>query len=403
MKVALYGLPHVYGGTATWAREVASGFLSLGDEVHLVAHPKEKRDYEKVFLKEVEYTEDLDQFDFIILVYCQRTMDDKKAEKEERLPYYIHALRCTKTPWTTLIHGPHYAKARYLRELFSSPSYVGYYLATAAGYTIGMPTDLMGEEIRAPFLPLAITKELLPGGTHKSVKMTSRIAGNKGQAALCLAADLINPDVDIQLYGDTIVGGFPSGSGDLWKKLIEKGAKCSYEVNIFKAEPWVITYGGHWINYEGPFRSETNALIDTACHVNLTSNKFTWGHLEYSTLAAFLRGIPCVVPAHMDIVGYPDFELPVFSLRYYESVRKHNREELGNTINFAIRHGPPEPANLAEWRDIHSPAKYVKLLTRSYTFEYRGIAPEPSNQTGFDKALNIWGSGRIDGSYSRVS
>lgn len=252
----------------------------------------------------------LDEYDLIILAEPKGVVQDKEPAREYMkidTPYYIQWLHATKTPWTTALHGPQYnfKRARWLKELFESPTWVG------RGVTYGRwldftQSDEMGvlkqfewEPMPLPFVP---SRELIPGEPPRdSVGITGRMTPNKGPGVVAFLPLCI--DVDVSLWGACAKGQGPSFSYDIWEKLAMAGGTQLWRGGPNKHTPlnpfpWEVEANGRRIRYYGNYVGN-EPFATLWVHCNLTSPKFSGGLVEFATLEAAAAGRPIVANANV--------------------------------------------------------------------------------------------------------
>jgi glycosyltransferase involved in cell wall biosynthesis len=205
-------------------------------------------------------------------------------------------------------------------------------------------------DVELPYIPFSAPLRPVQGSTDV-VLMTGRLATAKGQVHLAHVAD--------RLRGWVVLAGDSNMSYDraLWLHL-ERGVPFTSRALALQEapranEPWTVGK----VTYEGRYANvwELFARIRPRVHVNLTSRRFSPGHLEYTTLEALAAGIRCVVPEHA--VEGLDYALGDSLV----TVDETDEDALADTINGCLaREHPPRdtPAIL----ELHDPAAYVERL-----------------------------------------
>jgi glycosyltransferase involved in cell wall biosynthesis len=205
-------------------------------------------------------------------------------------------------------------------------------------------------DVELPYIPFSAPLRPVQGSTDV-VLMTGRLATAKGQVHLAHVAD--------RLRGRVVLAGDSNMSYDraLWLHL-ERGVPfTSRALPLHEApranEPWTVGK----VTCEGRYAKvcEVFARIRPRVHVNLTSRRFSPGHLEYTTLEALAAGIRCVVPEHA--VEGLDYGLGDSLV----TVDETDEDALADALNACLARKRP-PRDTAAILELHDPAAYVERL-----------------------------------------
>jgi glycosyltransferase involved in cell wall biosynthesis len=268
----------------------------------------------------------------IVLPEIKIPLHDKTAIKagEGVLPEYVDALRRTKTPWTTALHGSFYPEkdTPFIRQLLESPSR-GTSLVTMSDESAKMSNDIFKEmswlKGTLPYIPRFGIDDPLP--SENIVGTSGRFIYNKGQPLIALAGAYLPEDVTVEIWGSCSVGLGPSPTFIVYEQLREHfGAQVKryptrineakgLDGNIITPYPWDARVEGHsLIRYLGNYIDAAAIASRFKVHMNLTGKNFAQGLVEYSTLEAADAGAMCVVPGHL---SDPAFRMMV--LDWYEN------------------------------------------------------------------------------------
>jgi glycosyltransferase involved in cell wall biosynthesis len=206
-------------------------------------------------------------------------------------------------------------------------------------------------DVELPYIPFSAALRPVQGSTNV-VLMTGRLTTAKGQVHLAHVAD--------RLRGRVVLAGDSNMSYDraLWLHL-KRGVPFTSRpaLPLHEApranEPWTVgevTSEGRYANVYEVF-ARTNPRV----HVNLTSRRFSPGHLEYTTLEALAAGIRCVVPKHA--VEGLDYTLGDSLV----TVDETDEDAIADTLNGCLARTRP-PRDTAAILELHDPAAYVERL-----------------------------------------
>jgi hypothetical protein len=151
MKIAVFE-PHTrLCGVTKWTFDVAAGFRDLGHECDVVSFTKSgkaRKSGEKRFNGWYWWHEEpsrmgtwlqagkiLDEYDLIVLNEPKNGTEDREAIRYGIDPWYIGALRRTKTPWMTILHAPQYdsKRAPYLVNCLEAGNFTGFVVSRTGG------------------------------------------------------------------------------------------------------------------------------------------------------------------------------------------------------------------------------------------------------------------------------
>lgn len=330
MKVAILDPEPRVCGPTNWAFQLREGFKLLGHETHLISHTKSGKGRKSWgipnpggrwwsaapdFVCKDEYlVQTLDSYDMIVLPEIKVPSQDKQAIKEGRLPHYVDALRRTKRPWTSALHGSMYPDrdTPFVQQLFESPMR-GDHLVTMSWDSVESNTILKSikwEKSPMPYTPKCAVDD--PIVTARTVGTTGRFIFNKGQPIVCLAGAFLPADVTVEVWGSCAVGQGPSPTYIVYEELrdnyeaqakryptfIKEGG--TPDGNIVTPYPWdARPKGGALVRYLGNYTDQIGVAKRLGVHVNLTSWQFARGLVEYSTLEAADAGAINIVPQHL--------------------------------------------------------------------------------------------------------
>lgn len=354
MKVAiLEPEPGVKGPTA-WAFRLKHGFVALGHECDVVSYTKSGKprkawgtpqpggrwwsEAPNVVVKTANLVEALDSYDMIVLPEIKIPLHDKVALKAggDAIPEYVDALRRTKTPWTTALHGSFYPgkDIPFVPQLLESPSR-GTTLVTMSEDSANDSNDLFKSMkwIKGP-MPYIPRFEIDDPITDNWIVGTSgRFIYNKGQPLIALSGTKLPEHVTVEVWGSCSVGLGPSPTFIVYEILKDHfKAQCvryatrideskGPDGNIITPYPWDARVEGHaLIRYLGNYVDSAEIAKRFRVHMNLTAHNFARGLVEYSTLEAADAGALCIVPGHL---SDPQFRMHV--LNWYKGCPTQGR------------------------------------------------------------------------------
>jgi hypothetical protein len=285
-------------------------------------------------VKTGDLTEALDSYDMVVLPEIKVPTHDKAALKigDGALPEYVDALRRTKTPWTTALHGSFYPErdTPFVRQLLESESR-GSKLVTMSDDSVGsneLFKDIEWIKGSMPYIPRCAIDDPIPMG--KIVGTSGRFIYNKGQPVIALAGAQLDPDVTVEIWGSCSVGLGPSPTYIVYEMLRDfygaqviryakntaaEKAHPKADGNIITPYPWDARIEGKaLVRYLGNYTDPVAVAQRLSVHMNLTSYSFARGLVEYSSLEAADAGSMCVVPGHL---SDPQFRMLV--LDWYTS------------------------------------------------------------------------------------
>jgi hypothetical protein len=342
MRVAILDPEPRVCGPTNWGFQLREGFKLLGHETQLISHTKSGRTRKSwgkpqnggrwwssapdIVVKDEYLVPTLDAYDMIVLPEIKVPSQDKDAKKKGTLPIYVDALRRTKTPWTSSLHGSFYPTrdVPFVKDLFESPSR-GNYLITMSDDSVEDPaTDDIVRTIKWQKAPMPYTPQCAiddPIVDARTVGTTGRFIFNKGQPIVCLAGVFLPADVTVEVWGSCAVGQGPSPTFIVYEILKEKyGSQAKRYPTTFDPAigpdgntvtpfPWdARPPGGALVRYLGNYTNQIGVAKRLGVHVNLTSYKFARGLVEYSTIEAADAGAINIVPKHL---SDPQFRMMV--------------------------------------------------------------------------------------------
>lgn len=330
--------PRVCGPT-NWGFQLREGFRNLGHETHLISHTKSGKSRKSwgipqnggrwwssapdYVVKDEYLVQTLDSYDMIVLPEIKVPSQDKAAIKADKLPIYVDALRRTKTPWTSALHGSMYPDrdTPFVAQLFESPTR-GDYLVTMSDDSVTSSEILQTikwQKSPMPYTPQCAVDD--PIVDARTVGTTGRFIFNKGQPIVCLAGVFLPADVTVEVWGSCAVGQGPSPTYLVYEILKDKykaqvkryptsfDPAIGPDGNTVTPFPWdARPPGGALVRYLGNYTNQIGVAKRLGVHVNLTSFKFARGLVEYSTLEAADAGAINIVPQHL---SDPQFRMMV--------------------------------------------------------------------------------------------
>jgi len=333
--------PGVKGPTA-WAFRLRHGFTQLGHDCDVISFTKSGKsraawgvpkpggrwwsEAPNVVVKTVDLVKTLDSYDMIVLPEIKVPLHDKEAIKAEKgeLPAYVDALRKTKTPWTTSLHGSFYSEkdTPFVTQLLESPSR-GKVLVTMSYDSVNNSNEIFKtmEWVKGamPFIPQCEIDD--PINDEFTVGTSGRFIYNKGQPVIALAGAQLPEHVTVEIWGSCSVGLGPSPTYVVYEQLRDfyKAQTKRYALrvdptkgtdgNIITPFPWDARIPGKaLVRYLGNYVDSAAIAKRFRVHMNLTGYKFARGLVEYSTLEAADAGALCVVPGHL---SDPQFQMHV--------------------------------------------------------------------------------------------
>jgi hypothetical protein len=209
------------------------------------------------------------------------------------------------------------------------------------------------ECVELPYLPYT-RRHPTPVQLEPVVVMTSRVTNTKGQTALAA----VLRDVPLYLAGEP---GFSWGKVLWWwlhtgrDRPLGQSWRGRPPYSQLAVPPWTVENVTYLGPYDDPFEVFTQTRA--AVHVNLTSEGYNSGHLEYVTLEALDAGLRCVVPEHqVRGLAYPPGT--VLSVPYTRPATA-DYPALRDAVHTAFT--GPRPPLLDIWA-LHDPTLYVAGL-----------------------------------------
>lgn len=357
MRVAVLDPEPRVCGPTNWGFQLREGFKLLGHETYLISHTKSGKSRKSwgtpqnggrwwssapdMVVKDEYLVQTLDSFDMIVLPEIKVPSQDKAGIKAGTLPIYVDALLRTKTPWTSSLHGSFYPErdVPFVGKLFESPTR-GAYLVTMSDDSVESPAtaevirSIKWQKAPMPYTPQCAVDD--PIVDNRTVGSTGRFIFNKGQPIVCLAGVFLPADVTVEVWGSCAVGQGPSPTFLVYEVLKDKyGSQAkryptSFDPNIgpdgntVTPFPWdARPPGGALVRYLGNYTNQLGVAKRLSVHVNLTSEKFARGLVEYSSLEAADAGAINIVPRWLSdeqfrMLVVPDFQ-PFSSPKRIES------------------------------------------------------------------------------------
>lgn len=341
MRAVIYEPEPRMCGPMTWAFHLKDGFLRLGHECDILCSTKSgkarvswgapqssgggrwwSRSPDRI-LRHDELVEALDGYDVIVMPEIKNPMQDSEAAKSEDervLPVYVDALRRTRTPWTTALHGSLYPPklTPYLDALLESPS-LGQVM-TVSEFSMPSNDRFADLDVRRIAMPYVLRNEVdAPATLRSAVGMLGRFAPNKGcHVAIFAAMSHLDSSITYEQWGSASKGAGCSPTYDLWNFLRTQypdGRAVRY-YKEYEVEPGNKTNPYHWdfrassdkplVRYLGNYSDPVATAARLGVHAALTSDQFAGGLVEYSTLEATDAGCLCITPRHF---SDPQFDM----------------------------------------------------------------------------------------------
>lgn len=340
MKIAVFE-PHTrLCGVTKWTFDVAAGFRDLGHECDVVSFTKSgkaRKSGVQRFNGWYWWHEEpsrmgtwlqagkiLDEYDLIVLNEPKNGTEDREAVRYGIDPWYIGALRRTKTPWMTILHAPQYdsKRAPYLTNCLEAGNFTGFVVEHQGGsYESGAYAfeGRVKKMTRWPWLPYRMVGR--PEGVIAAagVVVAGRSTPVKGHVTLAAYADQFPPGWQAILAGSESGGMGPAYSFLIYEQLTQhqgwtgqrtgrpgKASKPDQWGNSgdkLQAIPWWATKGEHVVQYTGSYDDAVGLYAQYGVAINLTAKSFACG-VEYSILEAMDAGSVVIAPAHcMDNAG----------------------------------------------------------------------------------------------------
>lgn len=355
------------GGTTTYVNTLKRALFEAGHHVTHFRYNKTPKGTD--ILRVPDNTRDasiiLSAYDVILLPDACFYSEDMAVRFTDETPAYMQVLDGLKSPVIGIIHAALLQGNADVRtvDVLQHPAMTSI-VAHDTRDLRGVEFDgkNVHEEHYLPYYPFPEdARQNLITDFERGCFMTSRLARNKGHAPLLLLAGNGFVDCNIDVIGNSFMGGMTTPAQTQWKKMIENFDCTPVEPKAggpAKGEAWTVrTTGGKFIRYLGGYNHQTEPYerINKLVHVNLTST-FTMGHLEYVTLEAIDAGRVAVV--HEELVDKQDYDMS-----YLIAVNGRNYGNTAYGINHALN---LDLRDFKAWRehmmDKHDPVKYVNRI-----------------------------------------
>lgn len=372
MRVLIYEPEPRMCGPMTWAFHLQEGMRRLGHECYLLCSTKSGKArvswgrptkggkwwsrMPDIVVSNDELVATLDSADVIVMPEIRNMMQDNAAEKIGEVPTYVKALRETKTPWTTALHGSAYAP--------KTAKFVEHVLAAAPGQLISVsdfsppthPAFAAVPWVTVP-MPYAMRNPVDAPATLRQVTgQLGRFQGNKGPHVGAFAAcEWMGDGYVHEIWGSCSQGAGASETYLLYRELYRyypehqkvryKNTERELEMqsedgNIISPYAWDFKAKGRTVvRYMGNYMDPVATAARFGVHVALTSSKFAGGLVEYSSLESMDAGCLAITPAHFSDPAW--FRMMVLddyvdtgSVERFTKNRFHQTESVGR----AMRH-----------------------------------------------------------------
>lgn len=357
MRVAIFEPDPRVCGPSSWAYHLRDGFRLSGHESDVVSATKSGKSHSHFgnvkpggkwwsvppdrVAKHDNLHHLLDSYDLVILPEPKSPLADKLTEKEnkkareagepgDKLPWYIESLARTRTPFTTALHGNVYAGryAPFAQTILELPNFLGKlivhskyswesdpFINSIPGYMSVLPYK-MRNPIDAPF------------PRNRTAGITGRFMFNKGSHVPGLAAQYLDPDVTVEIWGSCSTGRGPSLTFNLYevlKPLAGKNykryhnsdmnhPKANEDGNIVQPFPYdVRPEGGALVRYLGNYTDPVAVCSRLMVHIDLTGKKYSGGLTEFVTMEAMDAGSIPITPPHVSNPDYRTYVLDGFT------------------------------------------------------------------------------------------
>lgn len=365
MRIAIFEPDPRVCGPMSWSFHLRDGYRILGHDADVVTATKSGKKHAHfgnvkpggkwwgVAPDQIARMDDLhnllDSYDFIILPEPKSPLADKQTAKENKkleeerlaaqdgitpqakLPWYVQSLARTRTPFTTALHGNVYAGryAPFAKDILELPNFVGKlivhsdyswhsdpFIESIPGFKSVLPYK-MKNEINAPF----------PRGM-RTCGITGRFMFNKGSHIPGLAAQYLDPDVTVEIWGSCSAGRGPSLTYNLYEVLkpLSNGKykryhnsdmnhpKANEDGNIVQPFPYdVRPEGGALVRYLGNYTNPVGVCSRLVVHIDLTGRKYSGGLTEFVTMEAMDAGSIPITPPHVSSPDYRTYVLEGFT------------------------------------------------------------------------------------------
>lgn len=346
MRVAVFEPKPRLCGVTAWTFHVAQGFRDLGHECDVVTFSRSgkppKSDgtqrngwywwHEPVDVTDTWYKAGkvLDGYDLIVLNELKNGTEDREAQRLGIEPFYIGALRRTKTPWMSILHAAQYdpKRAPYLANCLDAGNFTGVVVEHQAGsYESGAYAfdGRITKMTRWPWLPYRLRGAPLDVQRTRQAVVAGRSTPVKGHAALARVGDRM-PDGWVARLAGSEAGGagacfsytiyekmttFDGWAGHRWdpkkpKDGCEGNNNCADKLY---AHPWYLRKGDKMVHYTGAYSDQMGMFAENGIALNLTAASFALG-VEYSVLEAMDAGCVIIAPgAAMDNAYGADYRV----------------------------------------------------------------------------------------------
>jgi hypothetical protein len=369
VRVAIFEPHPRLCGVTAWAFHLREGFRFLGHECDVVSFTtggKARRaggdrangwywwhvepDRNDTWLKAGKV---LDEYDLIVLNEPKNGTEDRAAQRLGIDPFYIGALRRTKTPWTTALYAPQYDPNRtpYMDHCLDAGNFTGLVIEQAPGaYESGIHVfeGRVKKRLFWPWFPYVVNPIREDVQRERKVLLAGRSTAVKGGSGLAAVAEELPDGWTVELAGSESGGQGACYSYVLYQALTEKhgwvGMRTDRRGREHKSDaygnqadktashPWFVSKGGRVIRYTGAFNDPIGLWSGAAIAVNLTAKSFSTS-IEFTHLESMDAGcLPVMTGFVHDLVG---------SAGYF-CYRLNNFEEPSRTNKHGI--SPMEPA-----------------------------------------------------------
>lgn len=384
MKVIIYEPEPRMCGPMTWAFNLQEGMRRLGHECHILCSSKSGKERVSwgtpqssggarwwsrrpdIVVKHDALVETLDTADMIVMPEVLNPVQDNEALKSGDLPPYVDALRRTRTPWTTALHGGAYpdSKMPFFEALMESPS-LGT-LMTVSQYSLETNERFASMDIAWIRMPYALRSPIdAPATLRPVVGMLGRFMPNKGgHVAMYAACDWLSDRYVYEQWGAASKGASASPTYEVWKYLQEfypdHQTQRYHRDNEVHPGNKINPY--HWdfrpsgraiIRYMGNYTDPVATAARLGVHLALTSVKFAGGLVEYSTLEAADAGCLCVTPRHFSdpqfrMMVLPNYADTLGTKRTFTTRRDSDVAEVGWAMQTCLEMIEANPAEVQQ-------------------------------------------------------
>lgn len=354
MKLAVLDLlSFPLGGDMTWLRNFRVGLYreDLPYHAYRFTRPGWSLEAERLPRKNLwAALEVLNGYDAILIPDVNDVNDgtDRAVIKAGGRPAWVELLEALKTPVFAGIH----------RNCLPNDYGFEFFRDRAAGFFMTTPRFAEGLDIERhpkltlPYLPYVPGDTIRPDDGDKIV-LAGRLFTAKGHRRLALMANMLDGPVELWGASSGTFGGVTEAMR-LYAYLGRHGCDPLTPPPV-RDEPWIVQNVAQLVYYRGGYTGGYQPYRNARVAVNLTTSKFSPGHLEYVTLEAIDSGVRAVV-TESQLDDYPEYE-DIIGL-----ASETDDRQAANAINAGYNKPPLSSRERTKILELHDARAYARQL-----------------------------------------